>query len=167
RSCGGSAVTSSPKNRTRPRVAGKSPVTTLNRVVLPAPLAPITARRSPTATENETSSIACSAPNVRVTPSSWRASPDTRVDECATSNPPADQEGPGARRRPTAAREAYFLWLAHARPGSTNARASHSAAARPPVERAAEGANEADGPSSSACYGQLGSSREPTLNSAG
>jgi hypothetical protein len=61
------AVTSSPKNRTRPRVAGKSPVTMLNRVVLPAPLAPITARRSPAATENETFSIAVSAPNTRVT----------------------------------------------------------------------------------------------------
>src|SRR5262245_38264724 len=66
---------SSPKKRTRPAVAGKSPVMTLNKVVLPAPLAPITARRSPAATENETSSMACSAPNVRVTPSSSRASP--------------------------------------------------------------------------------------------
>ena len=56
---------SSPKKRTRPAVAGKSPVMTLNSVVLPAPLAPITARRSPAATENETSSIARSAPNVR------------------------------------------------------------------------------------------------------
>jgi hypothetical protein len=37
---------------------------------------------------------------------------------------PAAQKGPDARRRPTAAREAYF----------------------PYVERAAEGANAADGP---------------------
>src|SRR4029453_6214280 len=66
---------SSPKKRTRPDVAGESPVMTLNSVVLPAPLAPITARRSPAATENETSSMARSAPNVRVTPSSSRASP--------------------------------------------------------------------------------------------
>src|SRR6266542_3893749 len=41
---------------------------------------------------------------------------------------PADQKGPDARRRPRAAREAYSLY----------------------VERAAEGANEADGPFSSA-----------------
>src|SRR3970282_1786971 len=41
----------------------------------------------------------------------------------------AAQRGPDARRRPTAAREAYFLY----------------------VERAAEGANEADGPFSAAC----------------
>src|SRR5262245_3389430 len=75
RSWGGIAVTSSPKNSTRPRVAGKSPVMTLNRVVLPAPLAPITARRSPAATENDTSSMARKAPNVRVTPTSSRASP--------------------------------------------------------------------------------------------
>src|SRR5713101_6355146 len=39
------------------------------------------------------------------------------------------QNGPDARRRPSAAREAYSLY----------------------VERAAEGANEADGPSSTAC----------------
>src|SRR5262245_25829309 len=75
RSWGGIAVTSSPKNSTRPRVAGKSPVMTLNSVVLPAPLAPITARRSPAATENEMFSIAVSAPNTRVTPSRRSASP--------------------------------------------------------------------------------------------
>src|SRR5437870_2920337 len=75
RSWGGIAVTSSPKKSTRPLVAGKSPVTTLNSVVLPAPLAPITARRSPAATENEMFSIAVSAPKTRVTLSSRSASP--------------------------------------------------------------------------------------------
>src|SRR5262245_24408657 len=75
RSWGGSVVTSSPKKRTRPAVGGKSPVTVLNSVVLPAPLAPMSARRSPAATVSETSSIALSAPKVRVTPSSTRASP--------------------------------------------------------------------------------------------
>src|SRR5688500_2262772 len=94
---------SSPKKRTRPALAGKSPVMTLNSVVLPAPLAPITARRSPAATENETSSMARSAPNVRVTPSSSRASPVasgvcgrsevTRVMASCSSGPPA-----GSRR---------------------------------------------------------------------
>src|SRR5712664_486925 len=67
---------SSPKNRTRPAVGGKSPVTALNSVVLPAPLAPSTARRSPAATENDTSSMALRASKVRVTPSRTRASPD-------------------------------------------------------------------------------------------
>src|SRR5262249_21176284 len=55
------------------------------------------------------------------------------------------QKGPDARRRPTAAREAYRLWLACAR---------HDFPMRSPRlwlrlanhERAAEGANEADGP---------------------
>ena len=45
-------VTSSPKNGRGPAVGGKSPVTALNSVVLPAPLAPSTARRSPAATES-------------------------------------------------------------------------------------------------------------------
>jgi hypothetical protein len=44
--------------------------------------------------------------------------------------PPADEKGPDARRRPRAGREAYSLY----------------------VERPAAGANEADGPFSSACY---------------
>src|SRR5688572_17827793 len=76
RSKGGCRVTSSPKNKTRPAVAGKSPVITLNNVVLPAPFAPMTARRSPAATENETFSIARRAPKARVTPSRTRASPE-------------------------------------------------------------------------------------------
>src|SRR6266540_1054120 len=45
----------------------------------------------------------------------------------------AAKKGPDARRRPTAAREAYSLY----------------------VERAAEGANEADGPFFAACYERL------------
>jgi hypothetical protein len=44
-------------------------------------------------------------------------------------NPQAAQKDPDARRRPTAAREAYFLY----------------------VTLTAEGANEADGPFSAAC----------------
>src|SRR5262245_29514517 len=70
---GGRSVMSSPKKRTRPDVGGKSPVIALNRVVLPAPLAPMTARRSPAATSSEMSSIATSAPKVRPTPASDRA----------------------------------------------------------------------------------------------
>src|SRR5262247_3778999 len=65
---------SSPKKSTRPAVGGKSPVMALKSVVLPAPFAPITARRSPAATANDTSSIALSAPNMRVTRSTTSAS---------------------------------------------------------------------------------------------
>ncbi len=46
-----------------------------------------------------------------------------------TKYPQASEKGPDARRRPKAAREAYSLY----------------------VERAAEGADEADGPLSLAC----------------
>ena len=47
----------------------------------------------------------------------------------ATPTPQGAEKGPDARRRPKVAREAYSLY----------------------VERAAEGANEADGPLSVAC----------------
>ena len=58
-------------------------------------------------------------------PSSRSAAPSAPSDPRARQ---AAHEGPDARRRPTAAREAYFLY----------------------VERAAEGANAADGPSGAA-----------------
>ena len=45
----------------------------LNRVVLPAPFEPSTARRSPAATRRLMSASATSAPNCRPTPSSSRA----------------------------------------------------------------------------------------------
>ena len=68
RSCGGSVVTSSPKKRTVPDVGGKSPVTQLSSVVLPAPFDPSTARRSPGRTLSVISVSAASAPNIRLTP---------------------------------------------------------------------------------------------------
>jgi hypothetical protein len=76
RSFTGIAVTSSPKKRTVPAVAGKSPVITLNSVVLPAPLAPMTARLSPAATDSVTSSSARNAPKLRDTPVSSSALPE-------------------------------------------------------------------------------------------
>ncbi len=75
RSCGGSVVTSSPKKRTVPDVGGKSPVTQLSSVVLPAPFDPSTARRSPGRTLSVMSVKAASAPNVRLTPRSSIALP--------------------------------------------------------------------------------------------
>ena len=85
-------MTSSLKNSTRPESGGKSPVIALKSVVLPAPFAPMTARRSPAATDNDTSSIAVSAPNRRVTPSRTRASPEA-----------SGTAGGGARRVETVA----------------------------------------------------------------
>src|SRR4029077_2770137 len=58
-----------------PEEGGKSPVTQLNSVVLPAPLEPSTARRSPGRTVMVTSVSAASAPNIRVTPRNSRAAP--------------------------------------------------------------------------------------------
>src|SRR5689334_22479089 len=58
-----------------PDDGGKSPVTQLNSVVLPAPLEPSTARRSPGRTVMVTSVSAASAPNSRVTPRSSSAAP--------------------------------------------------------------------------------------------
>src|SRR5215216_2547252 len=76
---------SSPKKRMVPDDGGKSPVTQLNSVVLPAPLEPSTARRSPGRTVIVTSVSAASAPNIRVTPRSSSAAPaPTANRRCAT-----------------------------------------------------------------------------------
>src|SRR3569832_428651 len=76
---------SSPKNRMVPDVGRKSPVTQLNSVVLPAPLEPSTARRSPGRTVMVMSVSAASAPNMRVTPRSSSAAPEpTACKRCAT-----------------------------------------------------------------------------------
>src|SRR5467141_663068 len=84
RSKGGKLVTSSPKNRIVPEVGGKSPVMQLKSVVLPAPLEPSTARRSPGRTVMVTSVRAASAPNSRVTPRSSRAAPEPTAEKrCA------------------------------------------------------------------------------------
>src|SRR5437899_10259103 len=58
-----------------PEDGGKSPVTQLNSVVLPAPLEPSTARRSPGRTVMVMSVSAASAPNSRVTPRKSSAAP--------------------------------------------------------------------------------------------
>src|SRR3954454_17828970 len=51
-----------------PLVGWKPPATSLNSVVLPAPVGPRMARRSPCATSRSTSRTACSPPNRRPTP---------------------------------------------------------------------------------------------------
>src|SRR5689334_12038303 len=76
---------SSPKKRMVPEEGGKSPVTQLNSVVLPAPFEPSTARRSPGLTVIVMSVSAASAPNIRVTPRSSSAAPaPTAERRCAT-----------------------------------------------------------------------------------
>src|SRR5499427_3215697 len=60
----GQRVTSWPNNRTCPDVAGKTPVMTLKRVVLPAPLGPMMALRSPAITRRLTSCTALSPPKL-------------------------------------------------------------------------------------------------------
>src|SRR5260370_33599210 len=82
---GGKLVTAPPKNRIVPEVGGKSPVMQLKRVVLPAPLEPSTARRSPGRTVSVTSVSAASAPKSRVTPRNSSAAPaPTTERRCAT-----------------------------------------------------------------------------------
>src|ERR1700739_2956605 len=106
RSKGGKWVMSSPKKRIVPEEGGKSPVTQLNSVVLPAPLEPSTARRSPGRTVMVTSVSAASAPNIRVTPRSSSAAPAPTAEMrwatlsmAATSAPallgPGDAAAPG------------------------------------------------------------------------
>src|SRR3984957_17435234 len=78
RSCTGSVVISSLKKRMRPAVGMKSPVMALNSVVLPAPLEPMTARRSLAAIFMVTPDSATSAPKCRATLSSSSAcAPDS------------------------------------------------------------------------------------------
>src|SRR5579884_2360694 len=82
-----------------PEEGGKSPVMQLNSVVLPAPLEPSTARRSPGRTVIVTSVSAASAPNRRVTPRSSSAAPaPTAERRCATLSMAASSSRPiGAR----------------------------------------------------------------------
>src|SRR6516225_3657740 len=87
---------SSPKKRMVPDDGGKSPVTQLNNVVLPAPLEPSTARRSPGRTVMVTSVSAASAPNMRVTPRSSSAAPaPTTERRCATLSMALSSACPG------------------------------------------------------------------------
>src|SRR5439155_23056427 len=107
------------------------------------------------------------------------AGPESRTRAYRTSitSRQAAEKGPAARRRPTAAREAYSLYVERAAEGAVPPQMgpSRQLPDRPPrrvqlrggapravreayslyVERADEGANEADGPFSAACYGQL------------
>src|SRR3989442_2741178 len=77
RRCGATRVTSRSKRRMAPDVTGSSPEMRLKSVVLPAPLGPMSARRSPGRTASATPSTARSPPNAFETASSLRASSPT------------------------------------------------------------------------------------------
>src|SRR5579864_2281538 len=66
---------SAPRNRTRPAVGARNPVTRLKSVVLPAPFGPISPTISPSRTVNETPSTARSPPNVRDRPETSSTAP--------------------------------------------------------------------------------------------
>src|ERR1700757_2794727 len=87
---------SSPKKRMVPEETGKSPVTQLNSVVLPAPLEPSTARRSPGRTVMVTSISAASAPNIRVTPRSSSAAFEPKAERRSAT---LSMAAPSARSR--------------------------------------------------------------------
>src|SRR5215475_1515462 len=95
---------SSPKKRIVPDDGGKSPVTQLNSVVLPAPLEPSTARRSPGRTVMVTSVSAASAPNIRVTPRNSSAAAEPKADSrSATLSMTASSARPRVRGAAAAA----------------------------------------------------------------
>src|SRR5215471_853466 len=95
---------SSPKKRIVPEEGGKSPVTQLNSVVLPAPLEPSTARRSPGRTVMVTSVSAASAPNIRVTPRNSSAAVEPKAERrFATLSMAAPSARPSVRGAAAAA----------------------------------------------------------------
>ncbi len=61
-----SVVTSSPASTMRPADGASAPVTRLTKVVLPAPLGPIRATRSPSASVSDTSRVTARPPKLRV-----------------------------------------------------------------------------------------------------
>src|SRR5882672_6496623 len=67
--CGGVPAMSRPSKMMRPAVGASCPVSRLKKVVLPAPLGPITACRAPSWTSRVTALTAVSAPKALVSPS--------------------------------------------------------------------------------------------------
>src|SRR5215468_9935886 len=96
----GQRVTSWPKRRTCPEVAGKMPVITLKSVVLPAPLGPMMALRSPAITRRLTSCTALSPPKLLHSRLSSRTGclPSSRPGS-STMSPPRCHPRGGRERR--------------------------------------------------------------------
>src|SRR4051794_15163598 len=89
-----------PRNSIVPDVCGMSPEMTLNSVVLPAPLGPRMARRSPCATSRSTSRTASSPPNRRPTPRRRRIGWAGSVVTSGTAGLPADDLHGGGLAEP-------------------------------------------------------------------
>src|SRR3954467_2897710 len=96
----GRSVMSWPSDSTVPDEGGMSPAMTLNSVVLPAPLGPRMARRSPYATSRSTSRPAWRPPNPRPPPRRRRIGPAGSVGTSGTAALPADDLHGGGLAEP-------------------------------------------------------------------
>src|SRR5437588_2571725 len=105
---GRSPPVGSPRNRTRPAVARRKPVMTLNSVVFPAPLGPISPTISPSATANDTSSTARSPPNATETRShsSMPPPPEPRAQDAVGQIDRHQHQGGAVHEQPVLAEEA-------------------------------------------------------------
>src|SRR5579862_3682355 len=93
RRAGKSVVMSSPSKTIRPDVGWRNPLMRLKKVVLPAPLGPITARSSPASTIIDTPLTATRLPKVRVTFSTLRR----LIRQASRRRPAADDAEHAAR----------------------------------------------------------------------
>src|ERR1700730_2647922 len=123
--CGGVPAMSRPSNTMRPAVGAICPLSRLKKVVLPAPLGPITECRAPSSTSRVTALTAVSAPNSLVSPSvltrgiglhgggpagrTPRPEARPRLDNSATEEQHHDDEGHTEEERPTAPPRAHRL----------------------------------------------------------
>ena len=106
RRAGAGLVMSSPSSRTRPRVGGWRPVITLNRVVLPAPLGPMSPCDRPGVTRRSTSCSAWSPPKRTAICSTGRAQPTEPTSLVTALGRGRGAVRPAARRaRPARARQ--------------------------------------------------------------
>src|SRR5262245_4739013 len=107
----GQCVTSWPNSRTWPDVAGKMPVITLKRVVLPAPLGPMMALRSPAISVRFTSRTALSPPKLLQSPLSSRTGFLPLSAPGASTLPPLPScKGAALPPTPISASLAEFAW---------------------------------------------------------
>src|SRR5713101_8951188 len=94
--CGGVPAMSRPSKTMRPEVGASCPVSRLKKVVLPAPLGPITECRAPSWTSRVTALTAVSAPKALVSPSVLRSG----IGPNGGRPPPRRPPPPEARPRP-------------------------------------------------------------------
>src|SRR3990172_5373588 len=92
---------SSPRKWIRPDVGGNNPVIRLKKVVLPAPLGPMTARRSPASRAKSTPSTGLRQPKFLLRPAVFRSSPSRLMGR----NPSGHPEIPDHARDPLGHRQ--------------------------------------------------------------